>query len=304
MRLSDPDGKHSRSTRANLNDFDPALIWDAPVGVSSDDVFSNSNSKNGAYLVCEPTNLTSYLEGTSPMDASTDNNAQKVLESGDFSRKIAPSADSVGDINFHVFTVEDILDPEQPFNFRELEKACDGTIEELFDCGNDELPVAISPIEPPMMPTPVLTGDKFVLLQDNPKRPGTASHLRYEMYKSANTKAEFIMLGGTSADFLWDQKHGYITAHDAVGTMDTGLSGSTTTGLYSDGESDDGTGMTDNEFLAALAAKNPPWPTISNSRTYSRTHSRFYMSRLFSVSCPQWHVALASCSQLSYFYYF
>ena len=65
------------------------------------------------------------------------------------------------------------------------------------------------------------------------------------------------MLGGTSADFLWDQKHGYITAHDAVGTVDTGLSGSTID-LYSDSESDGGTGMTDNEFLAALAAKNPP----------------------------------------------
>ena len=191
------------------------------------------------------------------MDASTDSNAQKVLESGDFSRKIAPSADSVGDINFHVFTVEDIIDPEKAFDFYDFEKACDGTIEELFDCDNDELPVAISPIEPSMTHTPVLTSDKFVLLQDNPKRPGTASHLRYEMYKSANTKAEFIMFGGTSADFLWDQKHGYITAHDAVDTMDTGLSGSTID-LYSDGESDDGTGMTDNEFLAALAAKNPP----------------------------------------------
>ena len=191
------------------------------------------------------------------MDTSTTSNAQKGSLLGDPTHKIASSAESVGEIDFHVFTAEGILDPEQPFNFHELEKACDGTIEELFDCDNDELPVAISPIEPPMMPTPVLTGDKFVLLQDNPKRPGTASHLRYEMYKSANTKAEFIMLGGTSADFLWDQKHGYITAHDAVGTMDTGLSGSAI-GLYSDDESDDGTGMTDDEFLATLALTDPP----------------------------------------------
>ena len=53
---------------------------------------------------------------------------------------------------------------------------------------------------------PVLASGSFVLLQDNPKRPGTASYLRYEIYKSASTKTEFHMLGGTSADLLWGRK--------------------------------------------------------------------------------------------------
>ena len=242
--------------RAKLNDFDPALIWNAPVGVSSDDVFLNSNSKNGAYLVCEPTNLTSYLEGTSPMDASTDNNAQKVLESGDFSRKIVPSADSVGDINFHVFTVEDMFDMQLTFNSYDFNEACNGTTGEQFSKATVVASDALTFLTPPTTTTPVLTGDSFVICQNNPKRPGTASYLRYEMYKSANTKHEFHMLGGTSADLLWDRKKGYITVCDSADSMDTdnlaaadGDSGD---------ESDDGTGMTDAEFLTALALADPP----------------------------------------------
>ena len=99
-------------------------------------------------------------------------------------------------------------------------------------------------------------GEPFKICQNNPKRPGTASYLRYEMYKSANTKNEFHLLGGTSADLLWDRKKGYITVCDSADSMDTdnlaaadGDSGD---------ESDDGTGMTDDEFLAALALADPP----------------------------------------------
>ena len=107
-------------------------------------------------------------------------------------------------------------------------------------------------LTPPTSTTPVLTGDSFVICQNNPKRPGTASYLRYEMYKSASTKAEFHMLGGTSADLLWDRKKGYITVCDSADSMDTDNFAD------ADGESDDGTGMTDGEFLAAITATNPP----------------------------------------------
>jgi len=100
----------------------------------------------------------------------------------------------------------------------------------------------------------VLTGDSFVIRQNNPKRPGTASYLRYEMYKSATTKTEFHMLGGTSADLLWDRKKEkrHTTVCDSADSMDTDNFAD------ADGESDDGTGMTDDEFLAALTATNPP----------------------------------------------
>jgi len=60
------------------------------------------------------------------------------------------------------------------------------------------------------------------------------------------------MLGGTSADLLWDRKKGYITVCDSADSMDTDNFAD------ADGESDDGTGMTDDDFLAALTATNPP----------------------------------------------
>ena len=103
----------------------------------------------------------------------------------------------------------------------------------------------------------MLTGDSFVICQNNPKRPGTASYLRYEMmYKSASTKTEFHMLGGTSADLLWDRKKGYITVRDSADSMDTDNFADVDGDLGN--ESDDGTGMTDVGFLAALTATNPP----------------------------------------------
>ena len=40
--------------------------------------------------------------------------------------------------------------------------------------------------------------------QENPKRAGSAAHARFELYKSATSKAEFIALGGTTADFAYD----------------------------------------------------------------------------------------------------
>ena len=46
--------------------------------------------------------------------------------------------------------------------------------------------------------------------QSNPKRPGSSSHARYEAYKRARTRAQFIALGGTSKDFAHDVAKGFV----------------------------------------------------------------------------------------------
>ena len=65
------------------------------------------------------------------------------------------------------------------------------------------------------------------LVCDSPEQPQTPGNrfvpsCRYEMYKSASAKTDVRMLGGTSADLLWDRKKGYITVCDSAGSMDTG----------------------------------------------------------------------------------
>lgn len=39
---------------------------------------------------------------------------------------------------------------------------------------------------------------------ENPKREGTKSYTRYEKYKMAKTKGEYLELGGTRADYKYD----------------------------------------------------------------------------------------------------
>ena len=46
--------------------------------------------------------------------------------------------------------------------------------------------------------------------QDNPKRFGSKSHQRFDAYKSAKTKQQFLDLGGTTADFAYDVSKGYV----------------------------------------------------------------------------------------------
>lgn len=53
----------------------------------------------------------------------------------------------------------------------------------------------------------------IALSQVNPKRPGSASHQRYEAYKVATTKAHFLQLGGTTADYRNDKKAGFLVEH-------------------------------------------------------------------------------------------
>ena len=48
--------------------------------------------------------------------------------------------------------------------------------------------------------------------QRNPKRPGSASHRRYEKYKHARTRDEFSRLGGSAADFNHDSRKGFVVS--------------------------------------------------------------------------------------------
>ena len=49
-----------------------------------------------------------------------------------------------------------------------------------------------------------------VLVQDNPKRPGSAARERFKLYRTGMTVEQFLTEGGTKADIWWDEKHGFI----------------------------------------------------------------------------------------------
>ena len=46
--------------------------------------------------------------------------------------------------------------------------------------------------------------------QLNPKRQGTLSYSRYEVYKAATSKRQYRELGGTAADFAHDVARGFV----------------------------------------------------------------------------------------------
>ncbi len=49
-----------------------------------------------------------------------------------------------------------------------------------------------------------------VLVQENPKRAGSAAHKRFAMYKSGMTVAEALHKGVTNLDVRWDAGRGFI----------------------------------------------------------------------------------------------
>ena len=53
--------------------------------------------------------------------------------------------------------------------------------------------------------------ERVVFQQRNPKRAGSSSHARYELYRRATTVGEFRDLGGSAADLKHDTKHGFAT---------------------------------------------------------------------------------------------
>ena len=254
--MRDPGGKKCLHARAQFKGMNFSHVFDGTFSSSSSEAISDSNLKMDTFLCKSPYSPTSHSNDTCPMDVSTNGDAQKGSESGRFVTKIAPAGDSVGADEMILFNAEDMFDMQQTFNSYDFNEACNKATEEQFSKATVVAPDALTFLTPPTTTTPVLTGDSFVIRQNNPKRPGTASYLRYEMYKSASTKTEFHMLGGTSADLLWDRKKGYITVCDSADSMDTDNFADADGDLG--GESDDGTGMTDDEFLAAITATNPP----------------------------------------------
>ena len=48
----------------------------------------------------------------------------------------------------------------------------------------------------------------------NPKRAGSQSHARYERYKGATTRAEYLALGGSAADFKFDVERGFVAVRE------------------------------------------------------------------------------------------
>ncbi len=55
-----------------------------------------------------------------------------------------------------------------------------------------------------------LDGVIRVCVAKNPKRPGSAAHARFDLYKKDMTVAEFLAAGGWRADVRWDTKQGFI----------------------------------------------------------------------------------------------
>ena len=58
--------------------------------------------------------------------------------------------------------------------------------------------------ELPPLNTPV------VLMQENPKKPGSLSYTRYEKYKHARTLGEYLELGAKIADAFFDNERGFL----------------------------------------------------------------------------------------------
>lgn len=65
---------------------------------------------------------------------------------------------------------------------------------------------------PPPEPKKKEKGEQTIVLvrADNPKRPGSAAHARYELYRTCSTVDEFLAKGGQSIDLTHDAKKGFI----------------------------------------------------------------------------------------------
>jgi hypothetical protein len=50
-----------------------------------------------------------------------------------------------------------------------------------------------------------------VMVDENPKRQGSKSHARFELYREAETVQDFINMGGLTADLIYDVQHEFIT---------------------------------------------------------------------------------------------
>lgn len=50
--------------------------------------------------------------------------------------------------------------------------------------------------------------------ETNPKKPGSAAHAKFALYRVGMTVSEFIAAGGTTADVKWDTERGFVRLED------------------------------------------------------------------------------------------
>ena len=72
---------------------------------------------------------------------------------------------------------------------------------------------------PPVTPVRPVHGQRsapassaITVQQCNPKKLGSASHRRYENYKRARSRDEFLALGGSAADLNHDSRKGFVVS--------------------------------------------------------------------------------------------
>lgn len=65
-------------------------------------------------------------------------------------------------------------------------------------------------------PRPVLRDDRVirVLVDSNPKKKGSKTYERFELYRDGMTVQEFRQAGGTADDVKWDAERGFIRVED------------------------------------------------------------------------------------------
>lgn len=69
----------------------------------------------------------------------------------------------------------------------------------------------VAEVTPPARTRLPLRDDHVVrVLCPNPKRPGTAAHALFLLYRDGMTCAEYLQAGGTKAGLSWDRTHGFI----------------------------------------------------------------------------------------------
>mmetsp|Transcript_45549 Transcript_45549/g.103446 ORF Transcript_45549/g.103446 Transcript_45549/m.103446 type:complete len:202 (-) Transcript_45549:185-790(-) len=71
-------------------------------------------------------------------------------------------------------------------------------------------PARAPPPAAPVDGAPPSELEEIVYLQDNPKRMGSSSYDRYELYKTAQTVAQAMALGAIKGDIAHDWKRGFL----------------------------------------------------------------------------------------------
>lgn len=55
------------------------------------------------------------------------------------------------------------------------------------------------------------------VLVPNPKKPGSLTHARFELYHAHKTVGEFLAAGGRRVDLAWDLERGHISLSTPIG---------------------------------------------------------------------------------------